>query len=89
MERTTHDILTPLIIIGFILFTIIAVMTGMETAVENMEQEEQKPNEYSWEKNVQIFTDPETGVQYIYYAHMGKSGICPRYTAKGELMIET
>lgn len=37
---------------------------------------------------VRIWTDPETGVQYLLYIAVGRGGICPRYNADGTLMIE-
>lgn len=36
---------------------------------------------------VRIWTDPETGVQYLLFSAVGRGGICPRYNADGSLMI--
>lgn len=39
-------------------------------------------------ESVRIWTDPETGVQYLLYTAVGRGGICPRYNADGSLMVE-
>lgn len=39
-------------------------------------------------ESVRIWTDPDTGVQYLLYTAVSRGGICPRYNVDGTLMIE-
>lgn len=37
-------------------------------------------NEY-----VRVWTDPDTGIEYLLYTATGRGGICPRYNPDGSL----
>lgn len=91
MSNETYDrIRTVLIIIAIALVAIvIGIKENTVESTRDIENHIGKDDELSWENCVHIFTDPETGVQYIFYNHWGKAGICPRYNWKGEIMIET
>ena len=47
----------------------------------------QRINTLPSSSSVHIWTDEETGVQYIIYDGYGQGGICPRLNADGSLYI--
>ena len=89
-EETKHGIWTASMIIALALIAIaFGIKANTMESTTDIENHIGQEDELSWENCVHIFTDPETGVQYIFYNHWGKAGICPRYNEKGEIMIET
>lgn len=89
-DETFNGMKTAIIIIAIALTAIaIGIKANTVENTKDIENHIGQEDELSWENCVHIFTGPETGVQYIFYNHWGKAGICPRYNKKGEIMIET
>ena len=42
----------------------------------------------SGDSRIELWTDTETGVEYVIFSSVYKGGICPRYNADGTLMID-
>ncbi len=55
------------------------VMLGMVACVQNTEVKS---------FHVSIYTDPDTNVQYIVYRTGYGTGMSPRYTADGKIMLK-
>ena len=81
--------------IGVVLFICFGLLSGEKTdasASFDFPAGEYKLQQYDFDvsknESIRIWTDPDTGVQYLLYRAVGRGGICPRYNADGTLMIE-
>jgi uncharacterized lipoprotein YehR (DUF1307 family) len=74
-----------------ILIVLVFSLVGCETETSNEIEKLALPNES--DENISIWTDKETGVQYIIYdnkvGYGGMGGITPRFNADGTLYIST
>ena len=78
-----------LIFLTSILILIFCLMGCNEQKTE-LVPEKERPRTMSQNTEVFIWTDEETGVQYIVYCdYCGMGGITPRLNADGTLYIET
>ena len=73
--------LTILVLIFILVFALVGCTTE-QTAIRTESS-----------RNISVWTDPETGVQYIIYeektSYSGAGGITPRLNADGTLRIES
>lgn len=82
-----------ILVLGVILFIgwiLCGLPSGKKTEVSASDTEMLQEFTIRKDKSeyVRIWTDPETGVQYLLYTAVYRGGICPRYNADGSLMIE-
>lgn len=78
-------VLLPVLIIIILIIIVICVPTSNKTTKHKTKQSTDiKENKHT--KNVSVYTDKKTGVQYLIYSDVGV-GITPRLNKDGTVMV--